>query len=193
MSEADDLIKSMSELQKVIVLLLDSNNKKPISAKTSFKKELRFQKELFFIAKNIPEIEKEASFDFDFYGPYSENAKAESEALALDDVIDDKEISMELSSLGNEIADRLRKKYSKNVIELIAEFKELLNDMTDDEIFIFVYLTFPQYRRESVIWNERKKYRMSVAISLYKKNKISLECASEIAGISLEKFLKMVD
>ncbi|MFH1471962.1 MAG: hypothetical protein ABIF85_03615 [Nanoarchaeota archaeon] len=37
MSEADELIEDMSELQKFIVLLLDSKNQEPISGKTSFK------------------------------------------------------------------------------------------------------------------------------------------------------------
>lgn len=193
MSEADELIEDMSELQKFIVLLLDSKNQEPISGKTSFKKELHFQKELFFIAKNIPELEKEASFDYDFYGPYSDNAKEGVKALALDEIVDDRQTSMMLSNLGKEIAEKLRKKYPKDVLELLSEIKELLNDISEDELLTLVYVTVPKYARESLIWEKLSKNRVNIAISLYKKKKISIGRAVEIADVPLEKLLKMVD
>jgi len=87
MAEVDVILENMSELQKYIVLLLSANNKEPIKGATKFQMELIFQKELFLLAKNIPEVDDEASFGSDFYGPYSETAKEELDELELDDLI----------------------------------------------------------------------------------------------------------
>src|SRR3989344_2690643 len=101
MAEVDELMEDMSELQKYIVLLLSSNNKESIKGNTWF------QKELFLIAKNIKEVEEEASFISDFYGPFSENAKEQLAELELDDVVVKDGSVVSLSKLGSQIAQKL--------------------------------------------------------------------------------------
>jgi len=184
MSEVDQILEDMSELQKYIVLLLNSNKNAPIKGNTWF------QKELFLIANNVNSLAEEASFDSDMYGPFSENAAEQLEELEMDDVVAKVGNKMFLSDLGSKIADKLIKKTPKERLEMISEFKSLINDLNDDEVLTFVYFTFPEFTEESLVLDKIKKNRKQVAIKLYNKDKISLRRAAEIAGIPLEKFVK---
>lgn len=184
MGEVDEIIEDMSELQKYIVLLLSASNKESIKGNTWF------QKELFLIAKNIKEVEEEASFDSDMYGPYSENAQEQLEGLEMDEVVTKDGNRMHLSSLGAQIAQKIEQKIPKQKLEMIAEFKTLLNDLSDDEVLTFIYFTFPEFTEESLVLEKINKNRKPIAIKLYKKGKISLQRAAEIAGESLEKFVR---
>lgn|SRR3989338_5469362 len=185
MSDADDIVESMSELQKHIVLLLASNNKEPIKGNTYF------QKELFLIAKNIKQIGEEASFVSDFYGPFSENAKEQMDELKLDEVVSRLGNNrMSLSKMGNEVAEKIIKKTPNAILEMISEFKSLLNDLTEDELLTLIYFSFPDYTDESLVLNKIKKNRKLMAIRLYRKEKISIQRAAEIAEEPLERFVK---
>jgi len=184
MAEVDELMEDMSELQKYIVLLLSSNNKESIKGNTWF------QKELFLIAKNIKEVEEEASFISDFYGPFSENAKEQLAELELDEVVSKDGNKMFLSKFGSQVAQKIEQKTAKQRLEMISEFKSLLNDLNDDEVLTFIYFTFPEFTEESLVLEKIKKNRKSVALKLYKKEKISAQRAAEIAGEPLERFVR---
>ena len=184
MAEVDDIIEDMSELQKYIVLLLSANNNEPIKGKTWF------QKELFLIAKNIKEVSEEASFNSDFYGPYSENAKEQLAELELDEVVVKDGSVVSISKLGSQIAQKLEPKTPKQRLEMISEFKSLLNDLNEDEVLTFIYFTFQEFTEESLVLDKIMKNRKQVALKLYKKEKISLQRAAEIAGEPLEKFIR---
>ncbi len=187
MVEVDDIIEDMSELQKYIVLLLSANKGESIKGKTWF------QKELFLIAKNIKVVSEEASFNSDFYGPYSENAKEQLAELELDEIVVKDGSAMSLSKLGSQISQRLEQKTPKQRLEMISEFKNLLNDLNDDEILTFIYFTFPEFTEESLVLDNIMKNRKQVALKLYKKEKISVQRAAEIAGEPLERFIRDVE
>lgn len=184
MEEAKSILEEMSELQRSMVLLLSSSNNKPIKGNTWF------QKELFLIAMNEEEVAEEASFESDMYGPFSETAKNELEDLEMDGVVIKSGNKMWLSGLGLEIVEQIKKQTSKEKLEMIARFKELLNDLTDEEVLTFVYFTFPEFTEESAVKEKIDKNREQVAIKLYKKEKISLQKAAEIAGVPLENFVR---
>lgn len=186
MSEAKNILADMSELQKSIVLLLSSLNNAPIKGNTWF------QKELFLLAMNEKELAQEASFDSDMYGPFSETAKEQLEDLEMDEVVSKSGNKMWLSGLGLEIATELKRQTPKERLEMISEFKELLNDLTDDEVLTFVYFTFPEFTEESLVKQKIEKNRKQSAIKLYNKQKVSLQRAAEIAGVPLEKFVREV-
>ena len=188
-SEVEEIIEDMSELQKIMVILLYSNDEEPIIGKTKFDKELKLQKEVFLVSQNIPEIGKESSFDADYYGPYSETVAEEFKGLALDDVVQDNQTSIRLLPLGKGIAKELIKEYNKKILDIVSDFKKLLNNMSQEEILTLIYTSFPDYTEESVVKEDVMKNRIKVAIQLYKKGKISLERASEIAGLTLEKLM----
>lgn len=184
MDEVKQILEDMSELQKYIVLLLNANDNSLIKGNSWF------QKELFLIAKNVPEVEEEASFDSDMYGPWSENAKEQLDELEMDDVVSKKGKKMWLSELGVKIATELIKKVPNDRLVMISEFKVLLNDLNDSELLTLIYFTFPEFTEESLIKDEIDENRGSTAVKLYRKGKISLQRASEIAGESLEKFAR---
>ena len=69
----------LTDLQKIVLLLAVARNKEPIRGNTWL------QKEVFLIAKNIDKVNKEASFEADFFGPFSENLEEEVDDLVLDD------------------------------------------------------------------------------------------------------------
>ncbi len=64
-----------------------------------------------------------------------------------------------------------------------------MNDLTTQEIYLFMYVTFPDQAVESVVRSKVLANRKMLARSLYRKRKISLEKAAELAGTNLESFL----
>ncbi|MBN1157709.1 UPF0175 family protein [Candidatus Woesearchaeota archaeon] len=186
MDEVRFIMEDMTELQKSIVLLLSSRNNEPIKGNTWF------QKEIFLIAQNSEDIEEEASFESDMYGPWSETVKEQLEELEQDEIVQKSGNKMWLSGLGVKLADKLRKMTPKERLEMIEEFKGLLNDLSDTEVLTFIYYTFPEFTEESLVRNNIEKNRLPTAIKLYAKGKISLQRAAEIAGKSLEEFTKVV-
>ncbi|HOW29597.1 MAG TPA: UPF0175 family protein [archaeon] len=186
MSEIDDYLGDLSELQKYIILLLASNNNVPIRG------DVWFQKELFLIAKNLKNIDEEASFCSDMYGPYSENADNQLEELELDDVIKKDGSKIAITNYGKEIAKKIESNIAKPILNMISDFKILLNDLDNEEVLAIIYFTFPDYTDESLVIANIKKDRKEIAIRLYKKDKISLQKASEIAGIPLDKFIRSI-
>ncbi|WP_050559664.1 UPF0175 family protein [Methanocaldococcus villosus] len=81
-----------------------------------------------------------------------------------------------------EIYKRLKPK--PELKEVLEDFKEFIHDLTDDEILAFIYVSYPKYTKESIKWDELKKRRANLAISLLKKQKISFGKAAQIAGFS---------
>ncbi|MDK2939649.1 MAG: hypothetical protein PWQ51_1814 [Methanolobus sp.] len=186
MEEVDEIIEEMSELQKYIVLLLDSNSNAPI------KGDSWFQKELFLIVKNIAQLEEESSFASDMYGPWSENADEQLEELEMDEVVSRLNKKMLLSQLGRDVAENLKVEVPEKDLEMIFDFKDLLNNLSSDELLTFIYFSFPEYTEESLVIGKIRENRVKNAIGLFNKGKISLQKASDIAGIPLEKFVKVV-
>lgn len=191
-SEVEEIIEDMSDLQKIMVVLFYSNDEDPIIGKTNFDKELKFQKEVFLISKNLSDIGKESSYEADYYGPYSETVAEEFKGLALDEVVQDNQTSIKLLPLGREIAKELVKNYNKKVLDIVSDFKKLLNNMSQEEILTLIYTSFPDYTEESVVKENVMKNRVKIAIQLYKKGKISLERASEVSGLILEKLMQEI-
>ncbi len=70
--------------------------------------------------------------------------------------------------------------------------KNLFDDLTTDEVCALTYFTFPKTTSESLILDRIIKNRKKSALKLYKKNKISVEKASEIAGISMKDFYELL-
>lgn len=180
MNEIKKIIENMSILQKYIVLLLKSNDSVPVRGNTWF------QKELFLMAKNIPRLEEEADYDSDMFGPYSETAEDELQELEMDEIVCKSGNMVFLSKIGNGVGNELQSRTSKDELEMIAEFKELLNDLNDKELLTLVYFSFPDMIDESLVKDGIIRNRKVVAMQLYKKGKISLQRAAEIAGEPLE-------
>lgn len=184
MNEINHIEDDLSLIQKVAVLLLGAEKSKPIKGK------VWFQKELFLIAQNIPELEEEAEFEADFIGPYSEIADEELDHLRIEGIVaKEKE---KLTPMGEVVKTRLERKFSSDTKQFISEMKSFLNDLTKDELLGFIYYTYPKMRVESLEFDRISKIRKDIAISLFKKGKISLGKAAIIAGVTQEELIGLL-
>ena len=68
--------------------------------------------------------------------------------------------------------------FAPEELDAIADFKKFLNDLTEDEILLFTYVSYPKFKSESTVYERVIKKRIPVAVSLYNKGKVSLEKAA---------------
>nr|MDO8079348.1 UPF0175 family protein [Candidatus Freyarchaeota archaeon] len=183
MSIEERIMKGITDIEKYIILLAQAYNSTPIKGK------LWLQKEMFLISHNLPDLEEECDYEEDLLGPFSENLDAEFEQLEKVGILEYENNKIILTKLGKEIAPKIE--VDEKCKEMIEEIKSLLNDMTEDELLAFIYFSYPEMAGESVKFDKKiKPRRKELALSLYKKRKISLGKTAQIAGISIEELIK---
>jgi hypothetical protein len=79
-------------------------------------------------------------------------------------------------------AQNIWKNTNENIRSSLERLKNLLNDMSHNELICFVYSTVPETTINSEIIEEFKKNRYHAAISLLRKRKISITRAALVAG-----------
>jgi predicted HTH domain antitoxin len=82
--------------------------------------------------------------------------------------------------------------FSSEEIESIGDFKSFIGGLTNDEILLFVYASYPEYTIESTEYSRIMKSRVKTSITIYKKGFVSLEKAAFLAGVSIESFLELL-
>ena len=180
-------VNSLSPLQALILLLLDANKGEPVKGK------VWLQKEMFLLVHNTgkDEIIQGAQFEPHHYGPYSETIDAELDILRMMGLIEiNRRIS--LNPMGRRLASKLRKIVSPEFLELVEEIKGNLNDLSEDELLAYIYFTFPNMTTESRVLERIKRKREGLAVSLYRKGKVSLSKAAQIAGMSVRDFIELL-
>jgi predicted HTH domain antitoxin len=181
MKESRHIEDDLSLTQRISILLIGANSFQPVKGK------LWFQKELFLIAQNVKNLEEEADFEGDFIGPYSEIADEELDQLRREGIVEKEKV--ELTPYGREVAKHLQQESPLNILKLISEMKSFLNNLTKEELLGFIYYSFPEMREESVEFAEIERVRKQIAISLFKKGKVSLGKAASIAGLSQDELI----
>lgn len=172
-------------LEKIILVLLYLREKSPIAGK------LRLQKMIFLISQDLEKLNDELDFEPHKYGMYDQTIDDALEGLEQDGFITiDKNIT--LTKKGIEKAEEILKDFSEEEIEIIEEVKELFENLSENEILALLYFKFPEFAKYSEKLDEITKKRKELAISLYKKGKISIGAASEIAGVSIKEFMEML-
>lgn len=170
--------------KQYMLFLFDSMNKKPI------KNKINIMKMLFFISLNVPSLESEFNFEADNYGPSSDVVERNLEFLQQENFLKRNRQGYQLNELGNEYLSS--RDFDDVDFQLIEDMKNLFDDLTTDEVCALTYFTFPKTTSESLILDRIIKNRKKLALKLYKKNKISVEKASEIAGISMKDFYELL-
>ena len=151
---------------------------------------MALQKEVFLLANFNDEVMEETDYEPHSFGCYSEVVEITMDMLQqLDLAKKGKNDSIYLTEFGEEV---LSKSYEKSLvnIEVIQDYKELLNDLTNDEIFLIIYLYKPEYTTESIVEKNVFKNRVKLATSIYNKGKVTLSKAAHLAGMNIEDFLK---
>ncbi len=180
------IFENLTETQKYALLLLSANNFEPIKGK------LWYQKELFLLCKNNEELADDADFEADFMGPYSETADEELEQLESARVVEKEGNKLKLTGLGQEIAQIIKENTTTDEKEMIEDFKDMLNDLTEDELLGFIYFTYPEMTEESIKIKKIQPKRKKIALNLYAKSKISFGKALEISGTNIDDFVREV-
>jgi len=181
MGERRRIEDDLSITQIISILLIGANSFQPVRGK------IWFQKELFLITQNIRELAEEADFESDFIGPYSEIADEELEQLRREGIVSKERV--ELTPNGRDVANRLEGQVPPAILRLISEMKRFLNDVTKEELLGFIYYSYPKMRIDSVEFAEIDKNRVQIAISLFRKRKVSLGKAALIAGMCQADFI----
>lgn len=181
--ETDSPLEYTEPIEKYLLLLLHAR-RKPI------KGDIWLQKELFLISRNIDELKEE--FDAYLLGPFSETVYEYKEQLKVSGyILQDKE-GFRLTDKGGQIASKLWEDTSAEEKQMIIDAKTFLNDLSRDELLVFIYSTFRDFTDESIVREEIEKKKLPVAISLFRKRKVSLERASKIAEVTLQEFASIL-
>lgn len=177
----------LSELDALVLALFNANNASPI------RDELFFQKEMFLVVNFIKEMMPSADFIPHILGPYSESVEISSKNLIAVNLIEKTPKGYQITNLGKEIFEKASQNIPVEKKEAIEDFKEFLNDLSKDELLVFIYFSYPNMAKpESSIYQEIKRKRIPASISMYKKGKISLEKAAFLSGLPIEKFIELL-
>ena len=182
-----DKVEQLNNVDKFILLLLNAKNQESIPG------PIHLQKEMYLLQKIFPELANETDYEPYFLGPYSEIVSDQTEQLASEGMVSEKHGKIELTSEGINVTDIIKKQIDKKEIQKIEEFKEFLNDLTKNELLAFTYFSYPsqnELEKESVEYKNLLSQRRKLAMSMYRKDKISAQKASQIAGEYLEDFLE---
>jgi len=147
----------------------------------------RLHKMVFLASLDIPELREELEPRPSMYKDifFDENIAEAIESLKFDGLIEG-DTSLQLSS--KELPFLLSDK-EKDIYE---EIIDLFKDTTEDEILaIFYYKLYDQIKILKPL-KRIESNRKKLALSLYQKGKISIEAASEIAGMNIKDFMEML-
>jgi uncharacterized protein YwgA len=175
----------LNTVDEYILALLGANNRAPLPGK------LYLQKEMYLIQRAFEDLQSELDYEPYFLGPHSATVEDEADQLSRSSIIESTDAAIRLTPRGQQLAERAKKELGPERIHKIEEFKRLLNDLSNDELLAFIYFGFPgsEVEKESAEYRKLLGRRAGLAKSLLKKGKITVERASEIAGVPLEEFL----
>jgi hypothetical protein len=151
---------------------------------------LWYQKELYLISRVITELAEEAEFESDLMGPYSELADEQTDRLRRENVIDSEQ--KQLTIRGQKIVGKIESEFSSDTAKFIGEIKDFLNDLSKDELLGFIYYSYPDMRVDSLEFKRISTKREEIAVSLFRKDKISLGKAALISGLSQEEVIDLL-
>ena len=182
----EDIVEDLTDLDLAILQLLHAGDNEALKGKVAF------QKEMFLIADYIDKIREQAEFIPHTFGPYSEAAENEMRNLRSIGLVKEKDHEYCITPTGVAALSKAKPAFSDEEIEAIQDYKKFLNDLSQDELLIFTYVSYPEFKEESAVYDRVIRKRIPTAISLYKKGKVSLEKAAFLAGLPAEKFLDRI-
>ncbi len=153
--------------------------------------KVKLQKLLFLVSNVFSEIDDLLQYEGHFLGPYSEIVENLAQQLETQGLIEKDDDGYHLTHLGQGVFSNIRP--APQLVSVMDDFKEMLNDLKDDDIMTFIYACYPAYVTESLKWDELKRNRRTVAISLLNKGKLSVGRAAEVAGMSEPDFIDLIE
>ncbi len=179
----DEIADSLPDLGVAILHLLYAGGCSAVRG------DVIFQKELFLIGDYIERIGEAADFVPHIFGPYSEAAEVALGELVSLGLVRKVEGGYTLTPDGVRVWEKVCSVFHTEESEAIDDFKAFLNDLSVDEVLLFVYINYPEYTHESAKLRDILKKRVPLSASLYRKGKVSLEKAAFLAGMNIESYL----
>jgi hypothetical protein len=181
------VLSSLTNDQGYTILLLGAIEFEPVKGK------LWYQKEMFFVSRDIEPLKTTLDFEPYFIGPHSKRLEEVLNQLEFYHVIQFDRNKIQLTNFGKEIFEEIKNKRPKDELDFLSEIKKLLNDLTNDELLLFVYSSIdPIFITESVEYKRVMQNKENIAINLYKKEKITLAKSAELAKTTIEDMMRML-
>jgi len=172
----------LSKSQFLILFLLASKKSTPIKGK------LWLEKELFLLTESVQKLKELFDFEADLYGPYSEIVNSDLEALIQMNLTETISKQFSITSKGLKLISCFEGQISKKLLDEIYKSKDLLNDLSRDELLAYIYQVFPNTTEESIVFDKIKPKLKDIAIDLLKMGKISIGLAAKIANMPYSEF-----
>ncbi|PKL55868.1 MAG: hypothetical protein CVV35_07715 [Methanomicrobiales archaeon HGW-Methanomicrobiales-6] len=179
----DEIADSLPHLGVAILHLLHAGGNSAVRG------DVLFQKELFLIGDYIEQVGDDADFTPHIFGPYSEPAEVALDKLVSLGLVRRSEGGYTLTPDGVRVWEKVRSVFPDDESGAIDDFKAFLNDLSVDEALLFIYVTYPEYTRESARLRDILRRRAPLSVSLYRRGKVSLEKAAFLAGMNIESYL----
>lgn len=170
----------LNDEEKLVLYAIGAVDNSPL------KSRIKIQKLMFLISNVFKDFQGLLHFEPHFFGPYSETLDNVLESLIRLGYVQSIGSNFRLTKSGLNAYSSLKPK--PELARVIDDFKRFLNDLNDEEVLAFVYVSYPKYISESVKWDELKPRRKDFAISLFRRNKVSFSKAAEIAGLTPVEF-----
>lgn len=179
-------IQNLNNAEKIFLILLEADDGEAVPG------NLWLQKEMFLVAKNLEPLENYLEFESHIQGPFSESVKNILENLQFRGYVRKENGKIMLTSEGENLVQTIYDNASPELTDLIEDIKEFVNDLSKEELLVYIYYTYPEMAEESYEIEEIEDDREQLAKSLYQKDKVSLEKASELAGRRLSEFKREI-
>lgn len=172
----------LDNAEKILLLVIGSDHNKAVPG------NLWIQKETFEISQEIPPLQEFFDFEPHLQGPFSETVNNIIEDLQYLGLVERNRKGIELSEAGEGVYEDVRSGSDSTIIETIERKKALLNNLSKDELLVYIYFRHPEMTTESLELDHLQEKRVSVAKKLYERNKVNLETAAQLAGEEEEGF-----
>jgi uncharacterized protein YwgA len=179
MSKENNDLDENEIIERYIILFLGVD-KQPIPS------ILHLEKEIFILSNFNNVIKNFFNFQKHYYGPFSQELKESiEEPQYFSDAWTVEGNKIEITEKGKQIFQKLLDEYRGNkkfseVLEAIKLVRRMYEKLSREELLFLVYITYPEYRIKSQIFDEVYTKKDKIALSLLKKGLITKERYEEI-------------
>jgi len=182
----EEIAEKLTRVQTYALLLAHAGGGGPIRGR------LWLQKEMFLLSRAIPELESELSYEASLKGPMSETLEWDVDQLVSVDLLHHEGSSYVLTKSGDVCAKVASREMEPVALKAVDDVKQLLNDLSKDELLAFVYFLYPDMISESEELQDLLPKREALAVRLFEKGKVGLEKGAKVAGVDVPKFASIL-
>lgn len=136
------------------------------------------------------EQKNEISFSTFHLGGVSYELEENLQTLCESGLVDRIRGKFDLTDEGKRAVDELRAKYDAEDLRKLAYSKQLLNDLTADELMFFMYKLLPETQVNSTEVNRLFKRSRELTVSLFRKGRLSAAMAAKWLDTTEPSFIE---